>query len=118
MGGIGVTSECILASSASLGSTATHSLSNTPFSGSKKGAEDHAVRSATTTWKSLTQSSLPVEATKRIKKAWETPVESTVYQKVLTDDTNIPTDTARLTAVAASHAEDWFHVPPITAVNK
>ena len=33
------------------------------------------------------------------------------------DDSNTLTDMARLRAATASHSDDWFHAPPITAVS-
>ena len=107
----------MLASSAFLASTAaTLPLQNAILSEPIQAAEDPAVSSATTTWTSLTQSSVPVEATRQIQKAWDTPGAATVYQKILADDTNTATDIARLKAAATLHAVDWLHAPPITAV--
>ena len=110
-------SACMLASSAILASAAaTLPLQHVILSESIKAAEDPAVSSATTTWTSLTQSSILVEAMRHIQKAWDTPVAATVYQKLLADDTNTATDFARLKAAATLHAGDWLHAPPITAV--
>ena len=107
----------MLASSAFLASAAaTLPLQNAILSEPIKAAEDPGVSSATTTWTSLTQSSIPVEATRQIQKAWDTPGEATVYQKILVDDTNTATDIARLKAAATLHAGDWLHASPITAV--
>ena len=39
-----------------------------------------------------------------------------VFEKILTDDSNTQTDTARLGAAATPHAGDWLQAPPITAV--
>ena len=39
-----------------------------------------------------------------------------VFEKILTDDSNTQTDTARLSAAATPHAGDWLHAPPIAAV--
>ena len=107
----------MLASSAFLASAAvTLPLQNAILYEPIKAAEDQAVSSATTTWTSLTQSSIPVEAMRHIQKAWDTPVATTLYQKILADDTNKATDIARLKAAATLHAEDWLHAPPVTAV--
>ena len=117
MGGLGVRSACKLASSAFLASAAaTLSLQNVILFEPIKAAEDPAISSATTTWTSLTQSSIPAEVTRHIQKAWDTPVAATVYQTILADDTNTATDIARLKAAATIHAGDWLHAPPIKAV--
>ena len=79
-------------------------------------SEDLEVSSATTFWTSLTQSSNPVEATKHIQKAWDTPAASTVCQ--MADYTNTPTHTAGLRAAVATDAEDWLHASPVTAVGQ
>ena len=39
-----------------------------------------------------------------------------VFEKILTDDSNTQTDTARLRVAATPHAGDWPHAPSITAV--
>ena len=107
----------MLASSAFLASAAaTLPLQNAILSESIKAAEDPAVSLATTTWTSLTQNSIPVEAMRHTQKAWNTPVAATVYQKILADDTNTATAIARLKAAAILQAGDWLHAPPITAV--
>ena len=107
----------MLASSAFLASAAaTLPLQDAILSGSTQGAEDSAVSSATKMWTAQAQSATPVDAMKHIQKAWDTPRAAKVFEKILTDDSNTQTDTARLRSAATPHAGDWLHAPPITAV--
>ena len=116
-GGLGVRSVCMLASSAFLASAAaTLPLYDAILSGSTQGAEDSAVSSATKIWTAQAQNATPVEAMRYIQKAWDTPMAVKVFEKILTDDSNTQTDTARLRAAATPYAGDWLHAPPITAV--
>ena len=57
-----------------------------------------------------------MEAMRHIQKAWATPMAAKVFEKILIDDSNTHTDTARLRVVATPHVGDWLHATPITAV--
>ena len=117
IGGLGVRSASMLASSAFLASAAaTLPLQNGILSKSVQDEEDPAMRSTILVWKKISHSSIPANALKHIQKAWDSPVTVTVYQKLLADSCNTPIDAARLRAVASKHAGDWLHAAPITAV--
>ena len=117
MESLGLRSACMLASSAFLASAAaTIPLKDAILSGSTKGAEDPAVSSATKIWTAQAQSATQVEAMRYIQKAWNTPMAVKVFEKILTDDSNTQTDTARLREAATPNAGDWLHAPPLTAV--
>ena len=92
----------------------------TPFSpsllNSVHGEEDPSVKSAMLVWTKTSQSTVLVNALKHIKKAWNSPMTATVYQKLLADSSNTSTDATRLRAVASAHAKDWLHAATITAV--
>ena len=116
-GGLEVRSACLQASSAVLASVAaTLPLQDAILSGSKQGAEDPAVSTATKIWTAQAQSATPVEAMRHIQKAWDSPMAAKVFEKFLTDDSNTRTDTVSLRAAATPYAGDWLHAPPITAV--
>ena len=103
----------MLASSTFLASAAaTLPLQDAILSGSVRGAEDPAVSSATKIWTSLTQSLIPVEATK----ACVTPAVSTVYQQSFGGRYEHTDRCGQVRAAAAPHAEDWLHAPPNTAL--
>ena len=53
---------------------------------------------------------------RHIQKAWDTPMAAKVFEKILNDDSNTQTDTARLRAAATPHVGDWLHASPIMAV--
>ena len=65
-------------------------------------------------WTSLSQIATPTEATKHVQKACDMPISEAVFQRLLDDINNTPTDTARLRAAALSHSGDWLHAPPVT----
>ena len=105
MGGLGVRSAGMLASSAFLASSAAMlSLQNAIIS--KSGEDDPAVKSAFIVWTEISQSTIPANALKHVQKAWDSPMTASVYQTLLVDPHNTPIDAAKLRAVASEHARD------------
>ena len=117
MGGLGVRSAGMLASSAFLASAvATLPLQDAILARSVHGEEDPAMRLAILVWMKISQSTIPANALKHVQKALDSPVTASVYQKLLADPHNTPIDAARLRAVASEHAGDWLDAAPLTAV--
>ena len=117
MGGRGVRSAGMLASSVFLASAAaTLPLQDAILARSLHGEEDLAMSSAILVWTKISQSTIPANALKHVHKAWDSPVTAFVDQKLLADSHNTPIDAARLMAVASENAADWLHAAPITAV--
>ena len=106
----------MLAPSAFLSSaSATLSLQEAILSASVAGADDTAVSNIKTTWSCLANTTEPSDLSKHIQRAWDAPVTTAAYN-VLTSTSQSPVDLARLKAVVTSHAGDWLHAPPLTAV--
>ena len=117
MGGLGVSSAGMLASSAFLASAAaTLPLQDAILARSVHREEDPAMRSAILVWTEISQSTISANALKHVKKALDSPVTASVYQMLLADPHNTPIDAARLRAMASEHAGDFLHAAPITAV--
>ena len=117
MGGLGVRSAGMLASSAFLASAAaTLPLQDAILAWSVHGEDDPAMRSAILVWTEISQSTIPANELKYVQKAWDSSVTASVYQKLIADPHNTPIDAARLREVASEHAGDWLHAAPITAV--
>ena len=95
---------------------ATLSLQDAILAGSVQDIEDQAVSEAMNSWTSLSQKAAPAEATKHEQKPWDTPISEAVFQRLLGDVKNTPTDTARLRPAASSHCRDCLHAPPIIFV--
>ena len=70
-----------------------------------RGEEDPVVRSAILAWTKISQSIFNANALRHIQKAWDSPVTTTFYQKLLSDSCNTPIDATRLRAVASEHQE-------------
>ena len=67
-------------------------------------------------WKTLTPNAERIDGIRHIQRAWDTPVVQSAYTHLQTI-CDTPADTARLKAVAATHAGDWLNAPPITAIS-
>ena len=85
MGGLGVRSACSLASSAFLAfATATLPLQDEILlASSLAGVEDEDVSNARSTWNGLAMANEPIEASKHIQRAWDTPINTTDYNESL-----------------------------------
>ena len=75
-------------------------LQDAILSKSVHGEEDPAVRSALLVWTKISQSTIPANALKHIQQAWNSPVTTCVYQKLLANPHNTPMNAVRLRAVA------------------
>ena len=95
---------------------ATLPLQDAILTGLVQVIEDQAVSEAMNSWTSLSQKAAPAEATKHVQEALDIPISDAVFQRLLDDVNNTPTDTARLRAAASTHSGDWLHAPPITSV--
>ena len=116
MGGLGVRSACMLAPSALPASDATTlPLQEAILLASAAGADDTAVSNIKTTWSCLANKIEPSDLSKHIRRAWDAPVTTAVYN-VLMSTSQSPVDLAMLKAVITPHTGDWLHAPPLTAV--
>ena len=117
MRGLGVRSAYSLASSSFLASAAaTLPLQDEILlASSLAGVEDKDVSNARATWNGLAMANDPIEASKHIQSAWDTPIIAAAYNEILARCT-LPVDQARLKALTTPHAGDWLHAPPLTAV--
>ena len=70
---------------------------------------------ARATWNGLAMANEPIEASKQIQRAWDTPIITAAYNEILAR-CELPVDQARLKALTTPHAGDWLYAPPITAV--
>ena len=68
------------------------------------------------TWNGLAMANEPIEASKHIQRAWDTPIITAAYNEILAMCA-LPVDQARLEALTTPHAGDWLHAPPLTAVD-
>ena len=106
----------MLASSAFLASAAaTLPLQDAILSTSVHGEEDPAVESAILVWREISQSTIPANALKHVKKAWDSPVTTSVYQKLLADPHKYANRCSQAQGGGLSTG-DWLHAAPITAV--
>ena len=107
----------MLAPSAFLTSAAaTLPLQDAILAGSVQSIEDHTATEANSIWIARANTTIPTELTKHVQKAWDTPITTAIFNRLLDDDSNTLTYMARLRAAAAPHSGEWLHAPPITAV--
>ena len=93
MGGLGVTSACMLASSAFLASAAaTLPLQDAILAESVQSIEDHTVTEAKSIWIARANITIPTETKKHVQKAWDTPNTTAISNRLLDDDFNTLTD--------------------------
>ena len=100
MGGLGVRSACSLASFAFLASAAaTLPLQDEILlASSLAGVEDKDVSNAMATSNGLAMANVPIEASKHIQSAWDTPIITAAYNEILARCA-LPVDQARLKAL-------------------
>ena len=116
IGSLEVRSACSLAPSAFLASAAaTLPLQEEILSASLRNIEDADVTNTLAIWNSLAKSTEPSEASKHIQRAWDSHVTTTPYNEHLVNY-SLPVDEVRLKAIITSHAGDWLHASPLTAV--
>ena len=85
------------------------------LSSSLTGIDDKAVSIAKTSWLNMSNTIEPLDSIKHIQWAWDTPVNTATYSTLLAARTTA-VDQARLKAMVSSHAGDWLHAPPVTAI--
>ena len=95
---------------------ATLPLQDTILARSVHSKEDHTVTEAKSIWIARANTTIQTETTEHVQKAWDTPITTAIFKKLLDDDSNTLTDMARMRAAAAPHSGDWLHALPITAV--
>ena len=107
MGGLGVRSACSLASSAFLASAAATfpRQDEILFASSLARVEDKDVSNARATWNGLEMANEPIEASKHIQRAWDTPIITAAYNEI-SARCALPVDQARLKALTTPHADD------------
>ena len=85
------------------------------LSASLRNIEDADVTNTLAIWNSLAKSTEPSEASKHLQRPWDSHVTTTADKELLVN-CSLPVDEARLKAIITSHAGDWLHAPPLTAV--
>ena len=83
MGGLGVRSVCLLASSAFLASAAAMLplQDEILLASSLAGVENKDVSNARATWNGLAMANEPIEASKHTQRAWDAPIITAAYNK-------------------------------------
>lgn len=76
---------------------------------------DETLVEARRSWHVMSGSDEPIDSCRRLQRAWDEPVAENMFQQLLSSQP-IPVDQARLRAASSSHAGDWLHAPPITAI--
>ena len=69
------------------------------------GVEDKDVSNARATWNGLAMANEPIEASKHIQRAWDTPIITAAYNEILSRCA-LPVDQAPLKALTTLHAGD------------